>query len=105
MATKSLTIPVKRCLYIYVPNAFSPNGDGLNDKMGIEGDFTSLENFTFTIFDRNGMVLFTTHDEYQKWDGTAKGIDVPIGVYVYVIDIKEHMFEPYQLRGSVQVVR
>ena len=87
---------------ILVPNAFSPNGDGINDTWIIE----PLEFFTESItsvYNRYGQLIYTSKGYPKPWDGTRNGTQVPVGVYYYVIDLKTNK-EPV-LTGSVLVIR
>ncbi|MEX0987824.1 MAG: gliding motility-associated C-terminal domain-containing protein [Bacteroidales bacterium] len=71
---------------IYLPNAFTPNGDGRNDVFMPVLDFVP-EKYTMYIFDRTGKVLFLTYDPLVGWDGTLNGhSNAPEGVYVYHIE-------------------
>lgn len=63
----------------FIPNAFSPNGDGLNDILYVHGLFTE---HVFSVFDRHGKLLYNTFDQLF-WDGTYKDKIVSSGVYVY----------------------
>jgi gliding motility-associated-like protein len=68
----------------FMPNAFTPNNDGLNDCYGIKyPGFT--EKFEFSIYNRWGERIFYTKDPSTCWNGTYKGIKQDIGVYVYMI--------------------
>ncbi|RLD17851.1 MAG: hypothetical protein DRI69_11430, partial [Bacteroidetes bacterium] len=70
--------------YVYVPNVFSPNGDGTNDELRIYSrKFTEL--ISFTIYDRWGNNVFSTEDAEVPWDGTINGQEAPSGVYVYML--------------------
>lgn len=64
---------------VYIPNAFTPNGDGTNDSFVGYADFT--DEFIFRIYDRWGQVIFSTSTSPIVWDGTYKGELVQIGVY------------------------
>jgi gliding motility-associated-like protein len=66
---------------VYVPNAFTPNDDGLNESFSpvLRGG----KNFTFTVFDRWGKIVFESIDITKGWDGTFKGEPCPLGVYVW----------------------
>jgi gliding motility-associated-like protein len=64
---------------VYIPNAFTPNGDGTNDAFVGYADFTN--EFIFRIYDRWGQVIFSTTTSPIIWDGTYKGESVQIGVY------------------------
>ena len=69
---------------IYIPNAFTPNKDGLNDVFLVVG--TSLSAVKLEIFDRWGALLFAGTDVMQGWDGTYKGTDCALGVYIYRVE-------------------
>lgn len=70
-----------------IPNAFSPNGDGLNDYWGIQ--YLSLyPKCDVRIFDRFGQLIFHSIGYSKPWDGTYQGKQLPIGVYCYIIDTK-----------------
>ncbi|MEL7530700.1 MAG: gliding motility-associated C-terminal domain-containing protein [Bacteroidota bacterium] len=69
---------------IFVPNAFSPNGDGHNDLFYVGGE--GIRNFELLIFNRWGELLAQSNDPAFRWDGTKRqGQVVPEGVYVYRI--------------------
>lgn len=67
---------------IFIPNAFTPNGDGLDEDFG---PFSScvLKGYNFMVFDRWGMEMFNTLDPTQKWDGTYRREPLAAGVYSY----------------------
>ncbi len=70
---------------IYTPNAFTPNGDGLNDKFEIYGDPCD-PNANLKIYNRWGVLVFETDQPYQEfWDGTYQGQSAQSGVYTYII--------------------
>lgn len=69
---------------LYVPNSFSPNGDGINDVFtGISRGFAD---FQLTIYDRWGRAVHTTMDADAGWDGSSNGQWLPTGVYAYVLE-------------------
>lgn len=70
---------------VYIPNAFTPNGDGLNDIFLVKGLGFKPEGFSMEIFDRWGHSLFFSKDLTKGWDGFSKGIQSQDGVYVYKI--------------------
>lgn len=71
-----------------IPNVFSPNGDGINDKWEIQY-LESYPGSTVTVFDRYGRMVFQSRIGYSKpWDGKHNGNTLPIGTYYYVIDTK-----------------
>jgi len=80
MSNETEVIP---SMFIYVPNSFTPNGDGLNDNFGISGE--AIQSFSMRIFNRWGDMIFETSSVTDKWDGTFKGQKAPTGNYVYKI--------------------
>ena len=71
---------------LYFPNAFTPNGDGLNDSFGGVGE--GITEYTLQIFDRWGNLLFVSNDINTQWDGSYKNEIAPTGVYVFKVQAK-----------------
>lgn len=88
---------------IYVPNAFTPNNDGLNDKFKIQSG--AIKTFNLKIFDRWGEKIWETDNENEYWDGTSKNELVQVDVYMYVITLTDFKDKPYHLNGTVHVIR
>jgi len=101
----TITLIVERCNFIYVPSAFTPNSDGLNDQFGADGQFVTISSYQMIIFNRWGQEMFSTNSPLEKWDGSYQGQDAPVGVYTYIITVEELMMEPYTLRGTVHLYR
>jgi gliding motility-associated-like protein len=103
--TDSLTV-WKDC-YIDVPNAFTPNGDGDNDYFLPRQLLSkSVKNFTMTIYNRWGTVMFeTTAINGRGWDGRLNGEPQPVGVYVYLVEatLANGTTEKYQ--GNLTLLR
>jgi gliding motility-associated-like protein len=79
---------VDPCIMLdFIPNAFTPNNDGLNDCYGVK-NWPFVNSFELSIFDRWGVLVFKTNDIYACWDGTYRGKVQPIGAYVYMIRSK-----------------
>jgi len=70
-----------------VPNVFSPNGDGTNDRLELFPTPSIDEIISYRIFDRWGAVIFQTTNISDSWDGTFNGKPLPSGVYIYMIEI------------------
>ncbi|WP_425423102.1 gliding motility-associated C-terminal domain-containing protein [Segetibacter koreensis] len=70
-----------------IPNAFSPNGDNINDKWIIKG-LKDYDNCTVEIFTRYGSKVFSSKGYQQPWDGTSNGSPMPVATYYYLIDLK-----------------
>lgn len=81
---KGKDIPTKCFPRFYTPNAFTPNGDGLNDIFYLYNH--NLEVAEFTIFNHLGQVVFNTRDLSIGWDGTYEGYPAKTGKYVYKIE-------------------
>lgn len=90
--------------YLYVvPNAFTPNGDGVNDYFIGEG--IGVKEFTMYIFDRWGKRIYQTSNQDAPWNGKYKSDPVQNDVYVYKIELTD-VFESYhEFVGQVNVVR
>ncbi|MCB0402773.1 MAG: PKD domain-containing protein [Flavobacteriales bacterium] len=88
---------------LFIPNAFTPDGDSKNNTFFPKG--IGIKNFTMLIFDRWGEQLYETHDLEQGWDGTYQGKPVPIGVYVYRILTEDILEEEHEYIGKVTVLR
>jgi len=70
---------------VYIPNTFTPNGDGLNDIFNIKGIGLKTEGYLMEIYDRGGALIYSTKDVMKGWDGTVKGLYAENGVYVYKV--------------------
>jgi gliding motility-associated-like protein len=70
---------------VFIPNSFTPNGDGTNDVFNVKGLGFKLEGFSMELFDRWGHSMFFTKDVAKGWDGTVKGQPAQDGVYIYKI--------------------
>jgi len=87
-----------------VPNAFTPNGDPNNSLlMVLGGNFETLD---FRVYNSWGQLIFSTNDPTSSgWDGTFKGQDQPIGVYVYVAIVTTYDGAEHILNGDVSLIR
>lgn len=92
---------------LYVPNAFTPTGDGINDNFLIGYD-CDLVSFEITIFDRWGKIQYHSFDSELKWDGKVDGKDLPIGTYNYLIDYSWEVYgevRKKRLRDILTIIR
>jgi gliding motility-associated-like protein len=88
---------------IFVPDAFSPNGDGQNDELFVYGNFiTSLE---LRIFNRWGEEVFMTKDQGNGWDGTFKGKDLTPDVYGYYLRVECPPDKSYFTKGNITLFK
>ena len=86
------------------PNAFSPNGDGINDIFKAK-EYQSLIEFHAYIYNRWGQKLFDWTDPSQGWDGTFNGKDVKEGVYYVLVKAKGADGIKYNIRRDVNLLR
>ena len=89
----------------FVPNAFTPNDDGINDTFTGQGTF--VQDFEMFIFDRWGNLIYKTEDIDKPWDGKANdGSEfAQMDVYVYLIKVSDLKSTKYNFRGTVTLVR
>ena len=99
MSNETEVIP---SMFIYVPNSFTPNGDGLNDTFGISGE--AIQSFSMRIFNRWGDMIFETNSTNEQWNGTFKGQKAPTGSYVYKIFASGLTGKKVQKEGTITLV-
>jgi len=88
---------------IFVPNAFTPNGDGRNDIVYVRG--TNISSLKFYIYDQWGELIYTSLDQTNGWDGTYKGSKEPVGVYVYYVEAIMNDGKQVNKKGTVTLLR
>lgn len=100
--TSTDTTLVKVYNKIQVPNAFSPNGDGINDSWVIDPLYLFDESVT-EVYNRYGEIVYRSRGYSTPWNGMSKGKPLPIGTYYYIIDFNTSK-EP-KVTGSVTIIR
>ncbi|MFM2388041.1 MAG: hypothetical protein RL660_2798 [Bacteroidota bacterium] len=90
------------CCTIFTPNAFSPNGDELNDEFVIKGNF---DDYNIIIADRWGNIVYTSTNSFIWWDGRYKGIEMPIGTYYYVFNYRCNNSLRKMVKGDFTLIR
>lgn len=88
---------------IFIPSAFTPNGDLNNDVLYVRGEL--IESAHFQIFNRWGELIFESNDLTIGWDGTYQGENAPAAVYVYQLKAKCWSGEEYLAKGDVTLIR
>ncbi len=100
----SNVVQVTKRLHIQVPNAFSPDGDGVNDVFMVVHD--GIENFNMEIYNRWGELVYFTDDTDQPWRGMYNGSECQQDAYVYVITASGLADDtPTVLKGTVSLIR
>jgi len=92
---------------LFLPNAFTPNGDNLNDIFMAKG--VNIGKFSMYVYDRWGTLLFQTSDLDNGWDGRFNGNDCPVGVYAWIVYYENIEGTPRQvsetLKGTLTLLR
>jgi len=101
-AIKQVLVTEKDC-FENIPNAFSPNGDGINDTWQIPS-LSAYPHLTITIFDRYGRKVFNSTGYKKAWNGTSNGKPLPTGTYYYIINTNADLSSK-TLSGSVTILR
>jgi len=101
-------VEVKDIFTVYIPNTFTPNGDGNNDFFAPTGVNIDLNNFAMYIFDRWGKMIYKTFDLSKPWNGRVnnkKGdVNAVLGVYTYRILLKEKEGVKHEYFGKITVL-
>ena len=90
----------------YMPNAFTPNGDGINEYFS--GTGIGITQYEITIFNKQGTPVFTSDDMDKKWDGNDKfseNVPAPDGVYAWVVYVTDAFGKKHKYMGQVNVIR
>lgn len=102
------TVLIRDDFNVFVPNAFTPDNDGVNDVFFVRASDLDPNRFTLQIFNRWGEVVFETNDPEQVWDGSVRGGEyyVQNDVYIWrIVAFRKSGFERTELTGSVTVIR
>ncbi|MBI4945832.1 MAG: gliding motility-associated C-terminal domain-containing protein [Bacteroidetes bacterium] len=102
-----ITIHVENiCGTLFIPNAFSPNGDGENDTLKIYiGNSGCIQEYRLVIFDRWGEKVFESHDPKTGWDGTLRGKGLDPAVFVYYLKATLETGEKINKKGNISLIR
>ncbi|MBX2923047.1 MAG: gliding motility-associated C-terminal domain-containing protein [Chitinophagaceae bacterium] len=88
---------------LFIPNAFTPNHDGKNDIFKVYG--TSVKSIEMRIYNQWGNLLYETKDNNKGWDGTYKGKQQPVGIYLYAIKIYLYNNSSIIRNGTISLIR
>ncbi len=91
------------CGEVFVPNAFSPNGDGANETVKVYNN--CIKTMVFRIFNRWGEVVFETTDPTAEWDGTFKGKPLNSGVFVYTLNAQLIDGTEVDMKGNISLIK
>ncbi len=99
----ALTLTTGLGSVIFVPNAFTPNGDGNNDILLVYGSI--IKSMNFYVYDQWGELIFRSNNQGNGWDGTYKGNRLPVGVYVYYLDAVTNDGQKVNKKGTITLLR
>lgn len=102
-AKAKLHVGVEDAEDMYIPNAFTPNGDGNNDLFLVYSQ--DLQNTTVKVFNRWGELVFVSNNQFEGWDGTYKGLLAPSGLYTYTIQATRLDNSTAEKNGSIMLIR
>lgn len=91
-------------LPVYMPSAFTPNADGLNDLYGYS-TFNKNKLISLHIYNRFGQLIFTSTDITKKWDGTFKNVPQENGLYIYTLNLKTPDKRTITRKGKLVLIR
>ena len=104
VGTASVLVKVYKGPTYYIPNAFTPNGDGLNDIFQATPPGIKSTDF-FRVYNRFGQMVFEAKKNGQGWDGTYLGKPQPIGVYLWMIRGVDKFGKVVEMKGTVTLIR
>ncbi|GJM31344.1 MAG: hypothetical protein DHS20C18_03450 [Saprospiraceae bacterium] len=89
--------------HIFIPNGFTPNGDGLNDELEVFGN--SIDEMYLVIYNRWGQQVFEAHSQAEKWDGTFEGKALSPDVFGYYLRVNCFNGEEFFKKGNITLIK
>lgn len=99
----TVLVDINGFMDVFVPNIFSPNGDGYNDLLEIKGP--RLFNYSIEIYDRWGKRVFTSDEMKDFWDGTINGTELAPQTFVYMLSGETVLGERVVKEGNVSIIK
>jgi gliding motility-associated-like protein len=100
----TINIKVYKGPEIYLPNAFTPNGDGRNDSFKVIGPGIRKLNY-FRIYNRWGQLIFESNSLKTGWDGSFRGSPQPAGVFAFTVSAEDSAGKTFSKSGSFLLIR
>jgi gliding motility-associated-like protein len=96
-------VTLNREFRVFAPNAFTPNGDNLNDRFEVKGRFVA--SFRMVIYNSWGQVIFQSNDQKNSWDGRVNGQEAPAGTYAFSVEAVDGNGKKFSQTGTVTLLR
>lgn len=97
-------INVETSLSLRIPNAFTPNGDSVNDTWKLDvADLSGVDHASIRVYDKRGRLVYESNDFMKEWDGMTNGQILPVDTYYYTIDLNLSSIKK-TYKGSVTVL-
>ena len=94
---------VKNDILVFIPDAFTPNGDGQNDELNVFGKY--FKDFKLSIYNRWGDIVYYSENKNEGWKGDYQGQPSIPGVYAYVFSATDNSNNPYTKKGTVILLK
>ena len=104
VAADSVNVKIFHGSFVYVPNGFTPNGDGLNDLLR-PSMIGVAKLYYFNVYDRWGQLMYSTSDEGKGWNGRSGSVDQPAGVYIWTLKAIDYIGQVLQRKGTTTLIR
>ncbi|MDX1667099.1 MAG: gliding motility-associated C-terminal domain-containing protein, partial [Saprospiraceae bacterium] len=89
--------------FIFIPSAFTPNGDNVNDVLRVESEI--IADMTLIIYDRWGEKVFEANSQDEVWDGTFEGRELPPDVYGFLLEVTCINGDTFTKQGNITLIR
>ena len=103
--SRSERIRIHRNTEIFIADAFSPNGDGINDIFIIKGNLSNLKSYLFKVYNREGKEVFISHDISEHWTGKIQQESLPTGIYGFRLVLETQTNELIEKTGKITLLR
>ncbi|MGB0432404.1 MAG: gliding motility-associated C-terminal domain-containing protein, partial [Bacteroidia bacterium] len=99
------TIIIDPEVLVYIPNVFTPNNDGPNANNVFKPIVTDAQEYSVKVFNRWGELMWYSQNPEDSWNGEFQGEPCTEGVYLYVVNVKNHLSKDYEFTGTVTLLR
>ncbi len=100
--TKKNYVIIHKRQFIWIPSAFTPNGDGNNDLLSVMGEIKSMH---LDVYNQWGLLIFSSESQTVSWDGKYKGVEQPEGNYVFIFNGINTSNETVKEQGLITLIR